>query len=205
MITTELEHIAKRAGVKIQYQNNNIVIKHFFNIKDPSNIGLAILLLGGIFLIYMGLSKPGELIYKGIFIVLGLFMAVGSLVSIISQLTDRIILGPCGITIIQRLKRAHWTFTIDMDLQMSIESLTIKRSLSPVQSTFCIVRHHLIANKTKHSAFTFQMKDADRAGAEKLGTTISALISDRLAAYKLLGSNTEVIESTIKLAKQIHD
>ncbi len=178
----EIEKAAQSASIRIINSGDDIIIKQVFDIKNKSNIGVLILLLGSVFLIYTGIIGTGELMIKLAWMGLSLFMLVVSLLLLIVQFIDKVTLYRKGLTVINKLKKTTLPYSIDMIAAMKMEEVEVKGRYTT--SLFCVVKLYLITQGEEVQIFTFQTPIAQKQEAIALGEYLTKIINDRMVAVK---------------------
>ena len=104
-IRNDILEIANQASLKILTENKTFEIRHIFNLKDKSVVGILLFLLGGIFLIVIPFIKTSDTISKILGVTIGLFVAVFSILLIIRQISDKLKVSKTLIEVQRNLKR----------------------------------------------------------------------------------------------------
>ena len=180
MITPEIERIAKKASIEILYKGDEVIIKNVFDINNKSNIGVLLLLVGGAFLIYIGIVNSGGVVIKSIFVLLGAFMFVAFLWVYIAQFIDRVIIINTHIEAVYKLKKTVWRRSGDLIATMKSERVVVKSVLGP-ESFFRVVHIDIKSGGNETCIFTFQMDNKYAAEADKLGNELAQLINKKPA------------------------
>lgn len=182
MTPPEIEKAAQSASIRIINSGDDIIIKQVFDIKNKSNIGVLLLLLGSVFLIYTGIVGTGELMIKLVWMGLSLFMLVVSLLLLIAQFIDKVTLSKTSIAVAHKLKKTNLPYSIDMIAAMKMEEVMVKGRYT--NSLFCVVKLYLITQGKEVQIFTFQTPIAQKQEAIALGEYLTKIINDRIVAVK---------------------
>ena len=176
-IRNDILEIANQASLKILTENKTFEIRHIFNLKDKSVVGILLFLLGGIFLIVIPFIKTSDTISKILGVTIGLFVAVFSILLIIRQISDKLKVSKTLIEVQRNLKRKAIPINQNMEIKMKTEILKIRRSSS--RSEFIIVSHYLKDYDKETHILQFQMDNRNSGEAIKLGNEITRMINEK--------------------------
>ena len=87
-INDDILKIENQACLKILADDKLVEVKHKFRLGDKSTLGVIFFLFGGLFLIIAPFIKTSDTTTKIIGIVLGLFLAMFSILTLIRQVAD---------------------------------------------------------------------------------------------------------------------
>ncbi len=168
--------IANQACLQILADDKLVEIKHKFRLKDKSNLYVIFFLFGGLFLIIVPFIKTSDTTTKIIGIVLGLLLAVFSILTVIRQVTDGLQIKDHILTFRHNFKKRIIPLTSNMKIKMKTEVMKIRR-VGTLGSDFIIVTHFLQDYNIETPIFTFQMDKANADNAEKLGYELTRIMN----------------------------
>ncbi|WP_026705878.1 hypothetical protein [Flavobacterium soli] len=175
-INDDIIKIADQAFLKILADDKVLVIKHKIRLSDKSTLGMLFFLLGGIFLIVVPYSKTSTEVSKYIGLILGLFLLVLSILTLIRQANDGIKIRDGIISFRHNLKLKTIHLNGSIKVKMKIEVMKIRRRETK-GSDFIIVTHFLQAQNKETPILKFQMDNANAENAKKLGNELTRIIN----------------------------
>ena len=174
-INDDILKIANQACLKILADDKLVEIKHKFRLKDKSNLGVIFFIFGGLFLIIAPFIKTSDTTTKIIGIVLGLLLAVFSILTVIRQVTDGLQIKDHIITFRHNLKKKVIPLTSNLKIKMKTEVMKIRR-VGTLGSDFIIVTHFLQDYNIETPILKFQMDNANADNAKKLGNELTRMM-----------------------------
>jgi len=141
---------------------------------------LFFFLVSGLFLIVVPFVKESNTISKIFGIILGLFFIVLSVLCLIRQVTDEILIRDNIISIQYNLKGTIYSLNDNLKVKMKTEIMEIRRP-SSLGSDFIIVSLFLLDRNKETTILQFQMENSYSYNAIKLGKELSRIINDKLA------------------------
>jgi hypothetical protein len=174
-INDDILKIANQACLKILADDKLVEIKHKFRLKDKSNLGVIFFIFGGLFLIIAPFIKTSDTTTKIIGIVLGLLLAVFSILTVIRQVTDGLQIKDHIITFRHNLKKKVIPLSSNLKIKMKTEVMKIRR-VGTLGSDFIIVTHFLQDYNIETPILKFQMDNANADNAKKLGNELTRMM-----------------------------
>lgn len=182
-ILTELNEeiliIAKQACLKIVANDKVVEIKHQFSLRNKSNFGVLLFLFGGVFLFLFPIIKSSTGVSNYIVQGLGLFFIVLSILSLIRQISDGIIIKNGILKVRFNLKTTTISMNKELKVKMRLEIMKIRR-VGTSGTDFIIIKHFLLDQNKEIPIFSFQMENTNSNNAQKLGKKVSSIINSRL-------------------------
>jgi hypothetical protein len=175
-INDDILKIANQACLKILADDKLVEIKHKFRLGDKSTLGVIFFLFGGLFLIIAPFIKTSDTTTKIIGIVLGLFLAVFSILTLIRQVADGLQIKDNLFTFRHNLKQTTIPLSGNLKIKMKTEVMKIRR-VGTLGSDFIIVTHFLQDNNIETPILKFQMDNSNADNAKKLGNELTRLIN----------------------------
>lgn len=174
-INDDILKIANQACLKILADDKLVEIKHKFRLRDKSNLGVIFFLFGGLFLIIAPFIKTSYITTKITGIVLGLFLAVFSILTLIRKVADGLQIKDNVFTFRHNLKQTIIPLSGNLKIKMKTEVMKIRR-VGTLGSDFIIVSHFLLDNNIETPILQFQMDNANADNAKKLGNELTRII-----------------------------
>ena len=175
-INDDILEIANQACLKILADDKLVEIKHKFRLGDKSTLGVIFFLIGGLFLIIAPFIKTSYTTTKIIEIVLGLFLAVFSILTLIRQVADGLQIKDNIFTFRHNLKQTTIPLGGNLKIKMKTELMKIRR-VGTLGSDFIIVTHFLQDNNIETPILKFQMDNSNADNAKKLGNELTRIIN----------------------------
>ncbi len=175
-INDEILKIANQACLKILADDKLVEIKHKFRLGDKSTLGVIFFLFGGLFLIFVPFIKTSDTTTKIIGIVLGLFLAVFSILKLIRQVADGLQIKDNLFKFRHNLKRTTIPLNSNLKVKMKTEVMKIRR-VGTLGTDFIIVTHFLQDNNIETPILKFQMDNSNADNAKKLGNELTRIIN----------------------------
>jgi hypothetical protein len=182
MVNNDILEIANQASLKILVDAKTVVIKHKFRLDDKSIWGVLFFLFGGIFISVLPFAKNSDTTSKVLGVVIGLFLVVLSILTLIRQASDRLIVSNTFIKIRYDLKWTTIPINRSMKIKMKTEIMKIKR-VGTLGSDFIIVSHYLYDSNNETPVLRFQMNKSNSDKAIKLGNKITQAINEKFQQY----------------------
>ena len=175
-INNDILKIANQACLKILADDKLVEIKHKFRLGDKSTLGVIFFLFGGLYLIIFQLIKTSDTTTKIIGIVLGLFLAVCSILTLIRQVADGLQIKDNIFTFRHNLKQTTIPLGGNLKIKMKTELMKIRR-VGTLGSDFIIVTHFLQDDNIETPILKFQMDNSNADNAKKLGNELTRIIN----------------------------
>ncbi len=179
IIEHDILKIAKDAGVRIYADSKTVSINQKLNLKNKSIWGVIFFLCGGIFLIFMPFIKSSDLTTKIIGVIIGLFILILSVLTIIRQTADKVFIKNKNISFRYNLKLSSIKIDKNIKVIMKTNFLTIESNRG-FPSTFIIIKHFLKTTDKEIPIFNFQMNKSETEKALKLGNKIIEIMNEKL-------------------------
>ena len=173
-LNEEILKIAKQACLKIVADDKVVKIKHKFRLRNKSNFGLLLFLFGGVFLILIPVFKSSTETSKYIAPGLGLFFIVLSILTLIRQISDGIIIKDGNLKVRFNLKTTTISMNKELKVKMRLEIMKIRRT------DFIIIKHFLQDQNKEIPILSFHMEKTNSNNAQILGKKVSSIINSRL-------------------------
>lgn len=174
-INDDILKIANQACLKILADEKLVEIRHKFRLGDKSILGIIFFLFGGLFLIIAPFIKTSDTTTKIIGLVLGLFLLVFSILTLIRQVADGLQIKDNIFTFRHNLKRTTVHLNSNLKVKMKTEVMKIRR-VGTLGSDFIIITHFLQENNIETPILKFQMDNANADNAKKLGNELTRII-----------------------------
>lgn len=139
-------------------------------------MGTVLFLLGGLFLIIASFIWTVETSSKIIGLILGLFLFLLSVLTIIKQSTDKVQIKDNILRFQLNLKRRNIPLDGSEKVKMKSEVVKINR-VGTMGSEFIIITHLLITQNQETPIFQFQMDNSYSEKAFKLGTELTRIFN----------------------------
>lgn len=178
IINDDILKIANKACLKILADDKIVEIKHKFYLGDKSTLGVIFFLLGGLFIIIAPFMKTSDTTTKIIGIVLGLLLAVFSILSLIRQVADGLQIKNHIIIFRHNLKRSTIPLKSNHKVKMKTEVMKIRR-VGTLGSDFIVITHFLQDHNIETPILKFHMDNADADNAKKLGNELTRIINTK--------------------------
>lgn len=175
-INNDILKIANQACLTILADDKTVEIKHKFRLGDKSNLGVVLFLLGGLFLIIAPFIKTSDTTTKMIAIVLGLFLTIFSILTLIRQVADGLQIKDNIFTFRHNLKQKTIPLSGNLKIKMKTEVTKIRR-VGSLGSDFIIVTHFLQDNNIETPILKFQMDNSNADDAKELGNELTRIIN----------------------------
>lgn len=175
-INDDILKIANQACLKILADDKIVEIKHKFRLGDKSTLGVIFFLFGGLFLIIVPFIKTTDTTTKIIGIVLGLLLAVFSILTLIRQFADGLQIKDHLITFRHNLKQTIIPLSGNLKVKMKTEVMKIRR-VGTLGTDFIIVTHFLQDRNIETPILKFEMDHKDADNANKLGNELTRIIN----------------------------
>ena len=175
---TEILNIANLACLKISNKNNTVEVKHKINFSDKSIWGILFFLFGGVLFIGAPFIKTSDTISKLLGILIGFSFILLSALTLIRQVSDRVIIKKGVIKFVHNLKTSIISLDKNSKVKMKTEIREINREV--LGSKFIIVSHHLHHLKKEVIIFEFQIEESNLDKALLLGKEIKQLINTEI-------------------------
>lgn len=182
MVNKDILEIANQASLKILADAKTVDIKHTFRLDDKSIWGVLFFLIGGIFISVLPFAKTSDTTSKVLGIVIGLFLVVLSIFTLIRQVSDRLTISDTFIKIQHNLKRTTIPISRNMKIKMKTEIMKVKR-IGTLGSDFIIVSHYLHDSNNETPVLRFQMDKSNSDKAIKLGNEITQAINQKFRQF----------------------
>lgn len=173
-LNEEILKIAKQACLKIVADDKFVKIKHKFRLRNKSNFGLLLFLFGGVFLILIPVFKSSTETSKYIAPGLGLFFIVLSILTLIRQISDGIIIKDGNLKVRFNLKTTTISMNKELKVKMRLEIMKIRRT------DFITIKHFLQDQNKEIPILSFHMEKTNSNNAQILGKKVSSIINSRL-------------------------
>lgn len=177
MIKNDIIEIANQASLKIVTDNKTFEVKHVFNLKDKSIIGILLFLCCGVFFLVVPFVKTSDTPTKLLGITIGLSLSVLSILTIVRQISDKLKISGAFMKVQHNLKRTIIPIKRNMEIKMQTKILKIRRISS--RSDFIIVSYYIEEFDKETPVLQFQMNYNDSGRAIKLGNEIRRLINEK--------------------------
>ncbi len=174
-INNDILKIANQACLKILADDKLVEIKHKFRLGDKSTLGVIFLLFGGVFLIFVPFIKTADTTTKITGIILGLFLATFSILTLIRQVADGLQIKDNLFKFRHNLKQTKIPLSGNLKIRMKTEVMKIRR-VGTLGSEFIIVTHFLQYNNIETPILKFQMDNSNADNAKKLGNELTRII-----------------------------
>jgi hypothetical protein len=182
MVNSDILEIANQASLKILADAQTVDIKHKFRLNDKSIWGVLFFLFGGIFISVLPFAKNSDTASKVLGVVIGLFLVVLSILTLIRQASDRLTISNTFIKIQHNLKRTTIPINRNMKIKMKTEIIRIRR-VGTLGSDFIIVSHYLHDANDEIPVLRFQMNKSNSDKAIKLGNEITQAINKKFQQF----------------------
>lgn len=180
-IEKDIIKIADQANLKISYDAQLLSINHKLHFKDKSIWGIVFFLLGGIFLFLTPFLISSDSISKFLGILIGSFLMILALMTIIRQTSDYVKIN-CGKILFQyNLKKFSVFIDKRFTIKMKMENISVNRASAPIPSTFILVTHYLQTIDKEMPLLNFQVKDSETDNAKILGNKITEVLTERIS------------------------
>ena len=143
VVNDDILKIADEASIKILVDDEVVNIKHIFRLWNKSTLGTLVFLCGGLFLMIAPIFKTSDFISKMIGIVLGFFLLIFSIITLIKQVTDGLKIKGKIITYQRHLKKTTIPLHVSMKIKMKTEIFKVRRA-GTLGSDFIHVTYYLI-------------------------------------------------------------
>ena len=178
-LNKEILKIAKQACLKIVADDKVVKIKHKFSFRNKSNFGVLLFLFGGVFLFLFPVIKLSTEVSKYIVQGLGLFFIVLSILTLIRQISDGIIIKNGILKVRFNLKTTTISMNKELKIKMRLEIMKIRR-VGTLGTDFIIIKHFLQDQNKEIPILSFQMENTNSNNAQTLGKKVSSIINSRL-------------------------
>lgn len=168
--------IANQANLKISADDKSVKIKHRLNISDKSMWGVLLFLLGGLFFIVASCLLTADTTNKTIGIIIGLLFVLSSVLVIIRQITDGLIIENDVIKFRYNLKSVKIPLDSRLKVKMKTEVMKIRR-MGSLGSDFIIVTYFLQDHNKEIPILQFQMNTINADRANKLGIELTRILN----------------------------
>lgn len=175
-LNDDILKIANQACLKISTDDKLVEIKHKFRLGDKSTLGDIFLLFGGLFLIITPFIKASDMTTKIIGIILGLLLAMFSILTLIRQVADGLQIKDNIVTFRYNFKQTRIPLSRSLKIKMKTEVMKIRR-IGTLGSDFIVVTLFLQDNKIETLMLKFQMDNSNAANAMKLGNELTIIIN----------------------------
>lgn len=182
MANNDILEIANQASLKILADAKTVDIKRKFSLGDKSIWGVLFFLFGGIFLGVLPFAKTSDTTSKVLGVVIGLFLVVLSILTLIRQASDRLTVSNTFIKIRHNLKGTTIPINGNMKIKMKTEIMKIKR-VGTFGSDFIIISHYLHDSNNETLVLRFEMNKSNSDKAIKLGNEITQAINEKLQQF----------------------
>jgi hypothetical protein len=179
MINYDILKFTNQACFKIVADDKVVDIRHKFRVGDKSTLGVLFFLLGGVFFIVAPFIRTSDYTSKIIGLVLGFLLLVLSILTLIRQVTDGLVIKDNVLTFQYNLKRTTITLNGNIKIKMKSEVMKIRR-VGTLGSDFIIITHFLQDQKKETPVFKFQMDNANADHAMKLGNELTRIINAKI-------------------------
>ncbi|GGF05844.1 hypothetical protein [Flavobacterium limi] len=178
MINADILKIANQASLNIIAYDQFVSIKHKLRLTDKSIWGVFLFLCGGLFFIIVPFATTSDTISKGVGIVIGVLLVFLSILTLVREVLDGIIIENNIFTFRHNLKKTTVPLSRDMKIEMKTEILKIRR-VGTKGSDFILVTHYLQEKDKKTPVLKFQMNGSHAEKARKLGNEITRIVNDK--------------------------
>jgi len=175
-INDDILKIANQASLKILADDKLVEVKHKFRLRDKSTLGVIFFLFSGLFLIIAPFIKTSDTTTKIIGIVLGLFLVVFSVLTLIRQVTDGLQIKDNIFKFRHNLKQTTIPLGGNLKIRMKTELMKISR-VGTLGSDYIIVTHFLHDDNIEIPILKFQMDNSNAENAKKLGNELTRIIN----------------------------
>jgi hypothetical protein len=183
-IKDDILKIANEACLKIFADDKLVEIKHKFRLGTISTLGVIFFLFGGLFLIISPLIKTSDTATKIIGIILGLLLAVFSILTLIRQVADGLQIKDHIVTVRHNLKQTIIPLSGNLKIKMKTEVMKMRR-VGTLGSDFIIVTHFLQDRNIETPILKFQMDNAEADNAKKLGNELIQIINAKISTVTM--------------------
>ena len=179
MNNLETLEIAKKNNLRIILNNTKFEIKHEFKLRHKSTLGvLAFSCIGIFFILFPSLENMG-IGSKLLCFLMGSFLVIISLFSILRQLTDKIEITNKSIEAVYNFKRHYSLITKDYKCHMKSEYIEIRR-VGTIGTDYIYFSYFL--NIQGEVLPIFKFKTYSSNNDIKFGKVIESLINAQLAS-----------------------
>ena len=183
MINENILKIANQASLRIITNDKIVKIKHNFSLNDKSNIGILFFLFSGLFLITLFLISSIGNTSKILVLSIGILLLIISILTLIRQVTDELIITDRAITFQFNLRRKTIPLSENIKIKKRIDKLTTRGG--DLSNTFLIFTYYIYDLKNEIIIFNFSMHESNENNANTLSCEITRILNKKINQFKI--------------------
>lgn len=178
-LSDDLRLMADEACLTVLVDEHVVVIQKRLKLKDSSTLGVFLLGLMGAGLMLIPWIASSNMTSRVIGLMIGLFMLLGAVLTLIREVTDKVIIKDKQVLFCYNLKRT----TIPIEPNMRVYTQTKRRHISradTISKEFIELTLVLMHHNKELPVLRFQMDVSNADNASRLGNELAHIINARL-------------------------